>query len=211
MSNVKRRLPVAPRTGDEQTKAWFSAATEIINQLLVMVSGSASTGGTSGLSISGTINKASLGLDQVDNTRDISKPLSNPQQQALNSLRDETVSVIERAYSASQQGQARANIGILAPTELIAFDGDLVSVEFDVMQIGNVITFVGKIENMDASMIAAGTTIGTIDASLIPAVDFLADGLQSVICVMATGDVTAARDIAVGGVNSGSLSWLLTS
>lgn len=205
MSRLQRQLPVPPRTGDAQTKAWFSAATEIINGLL---SRSSTTVSGNGSASSSSVSKAALGLDQVDNTRDVDKPLSKPQSDALDNLRQSAVLVVEQDFSDNQQARARDNIGILDPSELITFDDLLVTATIEVVQIGKMVTLAGTLENVDPAVITAGTVIGTVDASLYPVVDFMADGLSSLISITATGDIQAARNIAIGGVIAGSLVWL---
>ncbi len=206
MSRLQRQLPVPPRTGDAQTKAWFSAATEIINGLLSRSSTTTSSG--NGSASSSSVSKSALGLDQVDNTRDMDKPLSKPQSDALDNLRQSAVLVVEQDFSGNQQARARDNIGILDPSELITFDDLLVTATIEVVQIGKMVTLAGTLENVDAAIITAGTVIGTVDASLYPVVDFMADGLSSLISITATGDIQAARNIAIGGVIAGSLVWL---
>ena len=87
--------------------------------------------------------------------------------------------------------------------------GVTVSAVFDCSRLGDTVTFCGVIENLDPAIITAGTVIGTVDTALIPDIDFLADGLQSAIAVMDSGDIQAARDIAIAGRIAGSLVWLV--
>lgn len=101
---------------------------------------------------------------------------------------------------------AALNLPVDVSTDL-TFDST-VSAVFDCTRLGDTVTFCGVIENLDAAIITAGTVIGSVDTALIPDIDFLADGLQSVIAVMDNGDIQAARDIPVAGKIAGSLVWL---
>lgn len=109
------------------------------------------------------------------------------------------------------QTVATALAALYLPVDVSAdlnFDST-VSAVFDCTRLGNTVTFCGVIENLDAAIITAGTGIGSVDTALIPDIDFLADGLQSVIAVLDDGSIQAARDIPIAGKIAGTLIWLV--
>lgn len=95
--SIRRKLPVIPKSADAQTRAFFSAAFEIISELTRQLdeltganAGQVAGKATSAQQVNG-ITKSSLGLGNVDNTPDEKKPVSKPQQQALSLKLDRKV------------------------------------------------------------------------------------------------------------------------
>lgn len=84
--SVKRQLPPVPKTGDQQTKSWMSAVTEILRDLQkqTTLQGQTITQASTTVDVTGLgISKKSIGLGNVDNTSDKDKPISEQTAQAL--------------------------------------------------------------------------------------------------------------------------------
>lgn len=84
MSRIRRRLPVAPRSGTTDQVVWFQAVTEIINGM----GGESDSPALPVSAVSSVATKEGIGLGRVDNTSDEEKPVSAATQDAINELVD---------------------------------------------------------------------------------------------------------------------------